>query len=196
MFAAGVAALLAAAAWLASALIEVKGHQALDLAAPPISDHLLVQGRALVAASQVCLLPAALVLHLRLVPRHRCRIRTATSCGVASLVIWSYAVMTTRITRPLEVTCLALAGIWWCALSLSLRPYAGHFAALTLALGVFALWDALLTTLEPLPVALYATAAPKLLLSFAWNIAVAWELMRTPTAQARVRPRSSSSLST
>jgi len=45
-------------------------------------------------------------------------------------------------------------------------------------LGVFAFWDAALTAFEPVPFALYVTAAPKLPLSILWDFALAYFLFR------------------
>jgi hypothetical protein len=83
------------------------------------------------------------------------------------------------ITPVLEVTYLALSAVWWGGLAVSLRARHRGFAAFTLLLAAFCAWDAVLTSWEQVPFALYVTAAPKLPLSIVWNFALAWVLLPT-----------------
>jgi hypothetical protein len=56
-------------------------------------------------------------------------------------------------------------------------------------LAAFALWDAILTSCEPVPWALYLTAAPKLPLAIIWDFWLAWILLaRTPLAGVTQAP--------
>jgi hypothetical protein len=135
-------------------------------------------GALLMVAWNLLLIPAALVLHADLIDAHPYRIRLATTCGLASLLFWAYGGATRGITPTLEVSYLVLSSVWWCAIGVTLRPSNRLFAGLTIALGVFAFWDALLTAFEPVPFALYLTAAPKLPLSILWDFALGYVLLR------------------
>jgi hypothetical protein len=124
------------------------------------------------------LIPAALVLHDRLLGLHPSRVRLATACGLASRRFWGYGGATHAITPVLEVSYLLLSAVWWCGIGITLWPGQKLFGGLTIALGAFAAWDATLTALEPVPFALYLTAAPKLPLSILWDFALGYSLVR------------------
>lgn len=100
---------------------------------------------------------------------------------------WAYGGATHSITPALEVSYLVLSSVWWCGIGATLWPSNKVFGALTIALGVFAFWDALLTALEPVPFALYLTAAPKLPLSILWDFALGYVLLRRVYLSAGVR---------
>ena len=77
---------------------------------------------------------------------------------------------------------LVLSAVWWLGIGATLWPANKVFGGLTIALGAFAFWDALLTGLEPVPFALYLTAAPKLPLSILWDFALGYVLVRRSAA--------------
>jgi hypothetical protein len=131
-------------------------------------------------AWNLLLIPAALSLYASLVDLHPYRVSLATACGYASLLFWAYGGATHGITPALEVSYLTLSAVWWGGIGATLWPSSKGFGGLTLALAVFALWDAVLTALEPVPFALYLTAAPKLPLSILWDVALGYFLIRGP----------------
>ncbi len=135
-------------------------------------------GALLMVGWNLFLIPAALVLYDTLVDSHPYRVRLATVCGLASLLFWAYGGATHGITPALEVSYLVLSAVWWCGIGATLWPRNKAFGALTIALGAFAFWDAVLTALEPVPFALYLTAAPKLPLSILWDFALGYSLIR------------------
>ena len=135
-------------------------------------------GQLLMVAWNLLLIPAALALHGQFVDAKPARVRVATVCGLASVLFWAYGGATRGITPALEVSYLALSAVWWCGIGTVLWPLHKWFGGLTLVLGVFAGWDAALTALEPLPFALYLTAAPKLPLSTLWDFAAGYMLIR------------------
>lgn len=143
-------------------------------------------GALLMVAWNLLLIPAALVLYGALVDSHPHRVRVATACGLASLLFWAYGGATHGITPALEVSYLVLSAVWWLGIGATLWPTNKVFGGLTIVLGAFALWDALLTGLEPVPFALYLTAAPKLPLSILWDFGLGYLLVRrsgAPTTQ-------------
>lgn len=174
---AGVAALAAGIAWVTWAVLNARSHGGLDVGVPAVTERLARAGQLLMAAWNVLLIPAALALQQRADGRTE-RARLATVCGIASLLFWAFGGATHRITPALEVTYLALSGVWWCGIGAAMRPSTRWFGALTFVLGLFALWDAALTALEPVPFSLYLTASPKLPLSILWDFALAYILLR------------------
>ncbi len=179
---AGIMALLAGAAWIAWAVINTVTHGGLDAGPPTVSASLARAGRLLIAGFNLFLIPAALVLWSWLRPGQAMRAGLISVCGLASLCLWASAALAQRITPSVEVTYLALSGIWWCGLGVMLWPRMRFFAAFTLILGAFALWDSLLTALWPVPFSLYLTAAPKLPLSILWDFLLGSALWRTARA--------------
>ena len=179
---AGIMALLAGAAWIAWAVINTVTHGGLDAGPPTVSAALAHVGRLLIAGFNLFLIPAAFVLWSWLRPGQAMRAGLITVCGLTSLCLWATAAVAQRITPPVEVTYLALSGIWWCGLGVMLWPRRRFFAAFTLILGAFALWDSLLTALWPVPFSLYLTAAPKLPLSMMWDFLLGIALWRTARA--------------
>ena len=183
---AGLAALLAGTAWVLWAVLNAQTHGGLDIGATAVGERMSRTGSLLMVAWNILLVPAALVLYASLVDLHPYRIRLATTCGLASLLFWAYGGATHGITPALEVSYLVLSAAWWCGIGITLWPSNKVFGGLTIALGVFAFWDAVLTALEPVPFALYLTAAPKLPLSILWDFALGYFLIRrsaVPTTQ-------------
>jgi len=181
---AGVGALLAGTAWVAWAALNTGTHGGLDVGAAAVGDRMARVGALLMVAWNVLLIPAALVLYARLLEVHPQRVRLATTCGVASLLFWAYGGATHGITPALEVSYLVLSAVWWLGIGTTLWPTSKAFGGLTIALGAFALWDALLTGLEPVPFGLYLTAAPKLPLSILWDFALGYVLVRRSAVPA------------
>jgi hypothetical protein len=180
---AGITALLAGAAWIAWAVINAVTHGGLDAGPPTVSASMARAGRLLIAGFNLFLIPAAIVLWSWLRPGQAIRAGLISVCGLASLCLWAFAAVAQWITPSVEVTYLALSGIWWCGLGVMLWPRMRFFAAFTLILGVFALWDSLLTALWPVPFSLYLTAAPKLPLSILWDFLLGsalWRATRNP----------------
>ena len=179
---AAAAAFLAGTAWVAWAVINARTRGGLDIGEPAVGERVSRTGALLMVAWNLLLIPGALVLYASLVDLHGYRVRLATVCGLASLLFWAYGGATHSITPALEVSYLLLSAFWWCAIGITLLPTNKFFAGLTIALGVFAFWDALLTALEPVPFVLYLTAAPKLPLSIIWDFALAYFLIRAVPA--------------
>lgn len=175
---AGVAAALAGVAWITWAAINARTHGGLDVGAAAVGIRLGRAGQLLMVAWNVLLIPAALSLYSRLLTVHPERVRLSTACGLASLLFWAYGGATHGITPALEVTYISLSAVWWCGIGATMWSTSKWFGGLTLVLGVFAAWDAVLTALEPIPFALYVTAAPKLPLSILWDFALAVLLLR------------------
>jgi len=183
---AGVAALFAGAAWVLWAVLNTRTHGGLDNGSASVGERIARTGTLLMVGWNVLLIPAALVLYARLVELNPDRVRLATACGLASLLFWAYGAATHGITPALEVSYLALSAVWWCGIGTALWPSNKVFGGLTILLGVFAFWDAMLTAVEPVPFALYLTAAPKLPLSILWDFALGYFLIRglaVPTAR-------------
>ncbi len=115
------------------------------------------------------LIPAALALWQWLGPKRPSFLRLYTVCGVVSLCFWSYGGTTHGITPPLETTYLMLSGVWWTGLGLQLRLEARTLGYFTVVLGVVAMLDGLFSFLEPMPLAIYALAAPKVPMALVWS---------------------------
>lgn len=179
---AAVAAFFAGVAWVLWAVMNTWTHGGLDAGAAAVGERLSRAGTLLMVGWNLLLIPAALILYVNLVDLNPSRVRLATACGLASLLFWAYGGATHGITPALEVSYLVLSGVWWCGLGATLWPGSKGFGGLTLALGAFAFWDALLTAFEPVPFALYLTAAPKLPLSILWDFALAYFLVRSVAA--------------
>jgi hypothetical protein len=76
----------------------------------------------LIAGFNLFLIPAALVLWSWFRAGQATARGLITVCGLASLCLWACAAVAQRITPPVEVTYLALSGIWWCGLGVMLWP--------------------------------------------------------------------------
>jgi len=174
---AAIAAFLAGTAWVLWAVINSRTHGGLDIGEAAVGERVWRAGALLMVGWNLLLIPAALVLHASL-DSHPYRVRVATACGLTSLLFWAYGGATHGITPALEVTYILLSAVWWCGLGSAVWPTNRVFGGLTIVLGVFAFWDAALTAVEPVPFALYLTAAPKLPLSILWDFALAYFLLR------------------
>ena len=175
---AGVAAILAGTAWVMWVVLNARTHGGLDIGATAVGERMSRTGALLMVGWNVLLVPAALILYTCLVESHPHRVRLATACGLASLLFWAYGGATHGITPALEVSYLVLSAVWWLGTGTALWPINKVFGGLTIALGAFAFWDAVLTALEPVPFTLYLTAAPKLPLSILWDFALGYFLIR------------------
>jgi hypothetical protein len=118
--------------------------------------------------------------------------RLVTLAGVASLLFWAFGGATRTITPALEVSYLTLSALWWGGVGAAMRRTHPRFGAFTLLLAAFALWDAVLTALEPVPFALYLTAAPKLPLAIVWDFWLAVVLLRLGQTESTSRASSAS----
>jgi hypothetical protein len=179
----GLAALGAGFAWVVWAVINTRTHGGLDVGAAAVGDRLARVGALLTVAWNLLLLPAAMVLD-GAVRKHAPETASLTTlAGIVALLFWAYGGATHSITPALEVSYLMLSALWWAGLGAHLRREHPAFAIFTLLLAAFALWDAILTSCEPVPWALYLTAAPKLPLAIVWDFWLAWILLaRTPVA--------------
>jgi hypothetical protein len=181
---AGVAAILAGTAWVAWAALNRQTHGGLDVGAIAVGERMSRVGALLMVAWNLLLIPGALVLYATLLELHPHRVRLATTCGLASLLFWAFGGATHSITPTLEVSYLLLSAVWWLGIGVTLWPTSKIFGGLTIALGAFAFWDALLTGLEPVPFGLYLTAAPKLPLSILWDFSLGYLLVRRSAVPA------------
>ena len=177
---AGASAALAGVAWITWAALNARTHGGLDVGAAAVGERLGRVGQLLMVGWNVLLIPGAVSLHTRLVAFAPERVRGATLCGIASLLFWSYGGATHTITPALEVSYLFLSAAWWVGICATARHTNKWFGVLTLVLGAFSLWDAVLTAFEPVAFSLYLTAAPKLPLSILWDFALAFVLLRAP----------------
>jgi hypothetical protein len=188
---AGACALGAGLAWIAWIVINARTHGGLDVGPPAVGAGVARTGTLLMVAWNILLLPAALVLHGHLQTAAPARTRLVTLAGIASLLLWAFGGATRTITTPLEVTYIALSGLWWAGLGSGLRAEHRWFGTFTLVLAAFALWDAVLTSWAGVPFALYLTAAPKLPLSIIWDFWLAWLLVLPSVgAEPALEPRS------
>jgi hypothetical protein len=95
--------------------------------------------------------------------------RLYTACGVASLLFWAYGGASATITPAVETSYLALSAVWWLGTGIVLRMERRALGTFTVVLGLFALWDAVLVGVGPVPFSLFVTSAPKLPLSLVWD---------------------------
>jgi hypothetical protein len=184
---AGVAAIFAGTAWVLWAALNARTHGGLDFGASAVGERMSRAGALLMVGWNLLLIPAALVLYDALGELHPQRVRLATMCGLASLLFWAYGGATHGITPALEVSYIVLSAVWWLGIGVTLWPTNKLFGGLTIALGAFAVWDALLTGLEPVPFGLYLTAAPKLPLSILWDFALGYLLVRSSAGRSAPR---------
>ena len=103
---AAVAAFFAGVAWVLWAVMNTWTHGGLDAGAAAVGERLSRAGALLMVGWNLLLIPAALILYVRLVDLHPSRVRLATACGLASLLFWAYGGATHAITPALEVSYL------------------------------------------------------------------------------------------
>jgi hypothetical protein len=173
---AGVTAIIAGLAMVAWAATNWLTHGALDTGDPRVGALALRTGKLLNVCWNLLLLPTALVLWARLQRTGEYALLLFTVAGVGSLFLWALGAAT-QGTPVLEVTYLLLAGIWWAGVGGVLRREARAVGTFTVILGVFSIWDAILTFFD-VPFALYLTAAPKLPLSIVWDFWIGIYLLR------------------
>lgn len=176
----GIGALGAGAAWVAWAAINTRTHGGLDVGAAAVGERLARFGALLMVVWNILLLPAAIALDTVMRRSVSESTRLVTLAGIVSLLFWAYGGATHSITPALEVSYLALSAFWWGGLGVYLRRTRPMFGTFTMLLAAFALWDAALTAFEPVPWALYLTAAPKLPLAIVWDFWVAWTFLSAP----------------
>jgi hypothetical protein len=185
----GVAAFGAGSAWVVWAVINNRTHNGLDVGAAAVGDRLARVGALLMVAWNLLLLPAAIVLDGAMRKHASETVTFATLAGIVALLFWAYGGATHGITPALEVSYLTLSALWWAGLGAHLRREHPTFGTFTFVLAAFALWDAILTSCEPVPWALYLTAAPKLPLAIVWDFWLAWILLaRNPLTAAAPAP--------
>lgn len=174
---AGAAAIAAGLCWVTWAALNAITGGGLDAGPPAIGPRVVRLGQLLMAGWNLLLLPAALALWRWLGPRSPELMRLYTALGIASLLFWAYGGASLSITPMLETSYLALSGFWWLGAGLTLRRERRALGTFTAVLGVFALWDALLVALEPVPFWLLVTSAPKLPLSVGWDFWIGFALL-------------------
>jgi len=175
---AGISAILAGTAWLVWIILNSLTNGELDDGGAAISLRLAKFGQLLMIAWNLLLLPAAIFFGNRLYPKGANPALFLTICGIASQMFWAYGSATRGITPMLEVTYLLLSGIWWLGIGSMLRGSWKMTGNFTVGVGVFALLDAVLSFLEPVPFWIYALAAPKLPLAIVWNFWIGVFLLR------------------
>jgi hypothetical protein len=144
-WAAGLAALLAAGAWLAWAIINPLTGGALDRPRTGATAGWAWLGTALLVASTTLVVPVALVLARRLNGRGPRAVPLATAAGVISLLVWAMAVLTGWWPPGLEAGYVALSALWWIGIAGPLRRVSPRLGLLTFVLGVAAIGDAVVT---------------------------------------------------
>ena len=159
---AGVSAILAGTCWLGWVfLTNVLPAAAIQGSRTAKLIQLLMTGWNLL------LIPAALQLQARFGPEKKGFL--GMICGIVSLSFWAYGGSTNSITPALEITYLLLSGFWWTSIGIPLFGHNRALAFFTVLLAGFAVFDACLSFLEPIPFYIYVLAAPKLPLSIAWD---------------------------
>ena len=166
---AGGAAIGAGLCWVSWVVLNAITGGGLDVGPPAISRGLARTGQALMVGWNVLLIPTALGLLRWLGVRRRGLLRLSTTCGILSMLLWAYGGATGAITSVFEATYLALSGIWWLGVGLVLRHERRALGLVTIVLGTFAVWDAAVVLLDPVPFWLLVSAAPKLPLSVIWD---------------------------
>jgi hypothetical protein len=166
---AGAAAWGAGFCWILWAVLNVATGGGLDLGPPAIGPRTALVGQLLMVGWNLLLLAPALALWRWLRPLSPELMRLYTVCGVASLLFWAYGGASATITPAVETSYLALSGVWWLGTGIVLRTERRALGTFTAVLGLFALWDAVLVGLGPVPFVLVLTSAPKLLLSLVWD---------------------------
>jgi hypothetical protein len=142
---AGIAAIVAAGAWLSWAMLNALTHGALDGPRVGANAPWGWLGASLLAASTTLVIPAALVLAQQLQVLAPRVVLAATAAGVLSLALWATAVLTGWWPPVLEPTYVALSALWWCGIAGPLRRVSPRLGVLTFALGVAAAGDAVVT---------------------------------------------------
>lgn len=169
-------ALGAGVARIVWAVINTRTHGGLDAGPAAVGEALARLGALLMVGWNVLLLPAAIALDADMRTTRPESARLVTLAGIVALLFWAFGGATRSITPALEVSYLTLSAFWWAGLGVHLRRERPMFGTFTLLLAAFALWDATLTAFEPVPWALYLTAAPKLPLAIVWDFWLAWTL--------------------
>jgi hypothetical protein len=174
---AGTAALAAFMAWLVWAAVNWQTGGGLDAGQPFISARLAACGNLLTVAQNLFLLPAAIVFRSWMARDDPRSADLYTLCGVASLIFWAYAAASGTNNPTVEATYLCLSGFWWLGIGQAIRGERKVFGWLSIILAAFTFWDAIVTYTNA-PFWLFVTAAPKLPLSWIWDLWVGVMLMR------------------
>ncbi|MGI9076017.1 MAG: hypothetical protein ACR2G6_01665 [Gemmatimonadaceae bacterium] len=177
---AGLAALVAAAAWLTWVVLDASTGGALDgpRSGPNAAWGWL--GTGLLVTWTGLVVPAALAL-CRALRRSAPRVvPAATAAGIFSLGLWGVAALARWWPAGLEPAFLALSAVWWLGIARPLRGARPRLGTLTLALGVAAACDAIVTAGEGrLPGWTFPVfGGAKLPLQLVWTITVGVALWR------------------
>lgn len=130
-----------------------------------------------IAAWNLLLLPAAVYLGLRFGARLPLLAAGATAAGIGASLLWAYEFR----DAGMEPWWLGLAAAWWIGIGLCMRYEWRWMAALTLALGVAAAVDFVVTLLG-LPQPWLALGGLKLPLTTVWSIAIGIVIVREAIA--------------
>lgn len=177
---AGLAALVAAAAWIAWAVLNASTDGALDGPRSGTNAAWGWLGTGLLIASTVLIIPAALVLGRdlrRTAPR---AVPAATTAGIVSLVLWAFAALSRWWPAWLEPTFLLLSAAWWLGIGPAIRQTRPRLGTLTLVLALAAACDAVVTAGEGrLPAWTFPVfGGAKLPLQLVWTISIGVALRR------------------
>lgn len=177
---AGAASLLAAAAWLAWAVLNAATNGALDGPRSGPNAPWGWLGTGLLVAWTALVIPAAVVLGRWLSAAAPRLVSLATAAGVLSLLLWGGAALGRWWPVGLEPAFLLLSAGWWLGIGKVLRQVHPRLGTLTLVLGVAAALDAVVTGAgERLPAWMFPVlGGPKLPLQWIWTIAVGRSLWR------------------
>jgi hypothetical protein len=178
--AAGTAALAAFIAWLVWAAVNWQTSGGLDAGQPFISARFAAFGNLLTVAQNLFLLPAAIVFRSWMAREKPHSADLYTLCGVAAITFWAYAAASATNNATVEATYLCLSGFWWLGIGQAMRGERKVFGWLSIILAAFAFWDATVTYTNA-PLWLFLTAAPKLPLSWIWDLWVGIMLLREST---------------
>jgi hypothetical protein len=128
-----------------------------------------------ITAWNLLIIPAAMYLGAELAWRGLITSAVSTAAGIIASLIWALA----YDSRTLEPWWIGLGAAWWLGLGWLLQSEQRALGQFTLLLGVAAIFDLVVTALNP-PMPIYLLGAFKLPLTVAWSFWIGVTLIRDP----------------